>query len=830
MANNVTDLGKVGITLKGEWNASTSYERLDAVTYQGSLYIAIKNNVNANPSTSTANWMLSAKHGEFTEQQLEDFKAEVVAESKEEMDDYTNDKKDELNTYTDTKETELNEYATELKNTFDTNASTKTSDFNDNATAETTAFNTNASDKTDAFDTNASTKTTAFDNNATSKTTAFNTNATNKTTDFNDNATAKTEAFDEHTEEIQADIEDLQNEVEELSANMPWNTTEQATEISVDDAAKYSKNKLELFGNTSQFSTTGVQLFDKNLLSQESNYNTYNSTTKLWTTNNGGSYGRSILYNATGYASRDINKLVPLTSAGTYTLKLYDFVNDTGYASAIELALFDNDGLKISQTTQNSNFIKFTIDNSCYMDLCRRSNSGTMSFSKIMMVKGDYTEDTFPDYEPYTGGQPSPNPDYPQDIHVVTGKNMIKVNINDDIVLPTGYKRLDYIENTGSEYIDTNFTPTDKTKIELDFEFDSFEVEGSDNYSYLYGARKASENDARIGLFLSSTRKNIRYDFYTHTYSTVGRAIPKKTRYKCTFDKTGVYLDDVLYGAVTSTYYNDEEFDTVNPLYIFYMSGTANVPSSIYKLYSFKIYESNVLIRHMIPCINPNNEIGLYDIVNNVFYGNQGTGSFIAGNKINEYHIDLGNIELCIIGEYKDYIYPENGNWYAFNIIKKYSYDGSKAFDLLNNCFQIRNLYPTDIGNIDGALITQYKFNPAHSGITSNLANNEFGFNTEKKFTIKDDRFMTANEFMSHITENPIELWYVSNSPTITQITDTTLIAQLDAIYEHLQLVKGTNNIIVTAEDLAPNMQLSYMQDLPAKLNNLASRIELLEE
>lgn len=35
--------------------------------------------------------------------------------------------------------------------------------------------------------------------------------------------------------------------------------------------------------------------------------------------------------------------------------------------------------------------------------------------------------DTVTDFEPYTGGQPSPNPDYPQDIYVVSGDNTITI-------------------------------------------------------------------------------------------------------------------------------------------------------------------------------------------------------------------------------------------------------------------------------------------------------------------------------------------------------------------------------------------------------------------
>ena len=46
-----------------------------------------------------------------------------------------------------------------------------------------------------------------------------------------------------------------------------------------------------------------------------------------------------------------------------------------------------------------------------------------------------------------------------------------------------------------------------------------------------------------------------------------------------------------------------------------------------------KISENGILIRNFIPCYRKSdNEIGLYDIVNNVFYTNQGTGEFLKGS------------------------------------------------------------------------------------------------------------------------------------------------------------------------------------------------------
>jgi hypothetical protein len=47
------------------------------------------------------------------------------------------------------------------------------------------------------------------------------------------------------------------------------------------------------------------------------------------------------------------------------------------------------------------------------------------------------------------------------------------------------------------------------------------------------------------------------------------------------------------------------------------------------------LYDNNVLVRDFIPCYRKSdNEIGLYDVVNGVFYANAGSGTFTKGNNI----------------------------------------------------------------------------------------------------------------------------------------------------------------------------------------------------
>lgn len=64
-----------------------------------------------------------------------------------------------------------------------------------------------------------------------------------------------------------------------------------------------------------------------------------------------------------------------------------------------------------------------------------------------------------------------------------------------------------------------------------------------------------------------------------------------------------------------------------NPLYIL---GLANFGPQM-RVWSAKIYEGNNLIRNFSPCIDPSGKVGLYDLVEGKFYGNNGTGAFTAG-------------------------------------------------------------------------------------------------------------------------------------------------------------------------------------------------------
>lgn len=58
------DVGRVSFIMKGAWNLATNYEKLDAVTYDGSLYIAKQDVPGGTAITNTTYWQLAAEKGD----------------------------------------------------------------------------------------------------------------------------------------------------------------------------------------------------------------------------------------------------------------------------------------------------------------------------------------------------------------------------------------------------------------------------------------------------------------------------------------------------------------------------------------------------------------------------------------------------------------------------------------------------------------------------------------------------------------------------------------------------------------------------------------------
>ena len=159
--------------------------------------------------------------------------------------------------------------------------------------------------------------------------------------------------------------------------------------------------------------------------------------------------------------------------------------------------------------------------------------------------------------------------------------------------------------------------------------------------------------------------------------------------------------------------------------------------------------------------------------------------------------VSLGNIELCKIGNYQDYLYKASNKWYLHKEIKKILLNGTEGWSISNNVFYLTSI--SDYINSSGKICLSDKYiaidntNVGASAITQNNSICFFSTNTNPRLYIRDERFNNVNAFKAELSENNVKVYYPTVTPTDTEITDATLISQLEEISKTLSYQGQTN-------------------------------------
>ena len=197
--------------------------------------------------------------------------------------------------------------------------------------------------------------------------------------------------------------------------------------------------------------------------------------------------------------------------------------------------------------------------------------------------------------------------------------------IGTNTLLPPEYQQVEYIESTGTQYINTGYNPTKTLKIETDISI------GNSNKT-IFGAY--NNNSERLQLYVqNSTYYPVVRIFGSTSQVSISSGFTLNSKHNIVLDLVNLELSlDGRTGKVT-----DEGCTNINyPIYVLAgnSSGTANTLISA-KLYSFRMWDDNVLVRDFVPCYRKSDNVaGLYDVVNNKFYTNSGTGNFDVGADI----------------------------------------------------------------------------------------------------------------------------------------------------------------------------------------------------
>lgn len=186
--------------------------------------------------------------------------------------------------------------------------------------------------------------------------------------------------------------------------------------------------------------------------------------------------------------------------------------------------------------------------------------------------------------------------------------------------LPDGYTQLEYIESTGTQYIDTDYFFGDIATETVTIDFMRT---GTGAGSILYGTRRGYTNNGYGIQFQDGGNTYIQYG---GSDGGIGSNAPGSLDTRYTITQTGPTYNfrDISYTSMGTT--PTQSY----PLYLFGINngGSITIPTPM-RLYSFVIKDSNNVDKvYLIPAMNHLGVIGLYDIVRDVFLTNAGSGEF----------------------------------------------------------------------------------------------------------------------------------------------------------------------------------------------------------
>lgn len=231
--------------------------------------------------------------------------------------------------------------------------------------------------------------------------------------------------------------------------------------------------------------------------------------------------------------------------------------------------------------------------------------------------------------------------------------------------LPSAYQEVEYIESTGTQYIDTEVTPDNSTGLKVVF---SDLAVASRDFNFI-GSRLQSSSRFMINY----TDGNFGYgwDSYYTTNESINASVKNTAELNFYNNRNFIANGNTLANLSTISISN------MPTIYIFgqHISNSNNLLYS-YKVYECEITQDDLLIRKFIPCYRKSdNVIGLYETINDVFYTNQGTGVFTKGSDVFEVEkVKINAMRLPQAYQEVEYI-ESNGSPYIDTGIKLTSED-----------------------------------------------------------------------------------------------------------------------------------------------------------
>ena len=246
-----------------------------------------------------------------------------------------------------------------------------------------------------------------------------------------------------------------------------------------------------------------------------------------------------------------------------------------------------------------------------------------------------------------TGGNPTGDPD-------ITITNVAR-EITHAYVGTPAYYPVEYIESSGTQWIDSGITPNQNFGFELDFvPMNAPTSSGAQAYINAGGAGGNVGVNLRVAINVFTATATPNGELQLGDVK-IDNGLTRNVRQTISLkNKVATFPDGTTHIMTTA------DFTSPNTLTIFgaHMSGGTVERLASAKIYSLKLYNGDTLTRDFVPAY-ANGQYCLYDKVENKAYYNAGTGNFTAGprtsaesfgiaRKIRKAYVGVNNLaRLC---------------------------------------------------------------------------------------------------------------------------------------------------------------------------------------
>ena len=543
--------------------------------------------------------------------------------------------------------------------------------------------------------------------------------------------------------------------------------TEKATNIYIEDSAKYSKNKLDIYGNLKQETRKGYNKLDLSNATILGNDGIINKNED-----------ESFTVNGTVDVTTKIRKNFDepfILKAGTYT---FDFgTASTDFNCELNIASLEKGTYKVIKNLSNNKryiVVEFNEDFEIYnYNIALRSET-TVNNLKIspMIVEGTYTEETLPPYERY-GAMPSM--EFESTPEVATGVQKIKICEEN------------LLDLSSAKVSGTSSGITVSKNTDDSYNFEGTATNSAVNVWFLgtyqaYMNKRIEETLFKLEPGEYTAKDCIVYILYENGESLAINPALGETLTK-TLTKVGHVVAIRAPSAKTEETYNT----TICPMIVRGQYDTLE-----YKKYTERNFLLNLGTLELYKLVDDNESIVAQDrIVRRLIEAKW------------KWQIERNVKKLILTGDERWAKSSGAEYFYTQNIT-------SQSINAIQNCYILSNYYKYTKQKVDYGIRT---------------GNTQFIQIFDKDYA---DATSFANKLRElYIAEKPLAVIYPLE---MTEYEDCSaeLSAQLDELY-NLQLERGVNNIFVESENgVEAEMQLTYKQSNSIKYKNEINELKAM--